>query len=784
MTGYRRNARRYSMRFYKYFLSYVFILVLVLSILGIVVYRNFILTMKDEVEKSNLFSVMQIRNIMDMRLKEMERIALNISFNNNLKYYKIRGDNYESLEAVRELKKYKSSNEFIYDIALYYNYDGNERIYTTNTSARLDIFFNYIYKYDNWSKADFLDIINSISLPTMYRISPVILNNSQRSELATYIYPLAVETVKPYTIVVFFIDKNVILDTLKNALGEYSGYVYIIDRQQNLIFEYSKGEIPPASSELLSRFRTILSRQGISEIDISGSNYSVANITSDYNGWSYIVARKTDQLMDKVNSSRRMFNYVITAVLILGLIIAFAFAVGQYRPWKKLMDNLTDIISSKGIKSSVEHYTDEFEYIIKTIKGVSNENINLAKQLKSKSTIIRNQFIINLLNGKLNGSKELQNMDDAFKIDFQYPYFLVMMFLIDDYGIFSIENRKDMQDLALFSIINVTEELSQEFGFGYGVELPDGRSVALLLNIKYEYKKERYISELAFKTKNFFAKYFGFTLTVGIGNIYDRMDLIHESYLEANRAVYYRLIKGYGNVIFYENIKERQKQMYKYPSDLEEELIMAIKSGKSDDIRTIVLNIKEYITNNSMTIEAVQCICFGIINSIMKVLNDINIDTSQCFKNEEEILFAQPFDTIDNLMDRIISFCSTICNYVKEQKESKNFELREKILAVVEENFMDSSLSLDSIASKFNMSPSYISRYFKDQTGYSLMQYVDMLRMNEVKRLLKDTDIPIKDIISQVGYVDKSSFYRKFKKKEGVTPAEYRSIVKGIQMNM
>lgn len=780
MTSYKKNVKRYSLRFYKYFLSYVFILVLVLSILGIVVYRNFILTMQDEVKKSNLFSVMQVRNVMDMRLKEMERIALNISFNNNLKYYNIRGNNYESLEAVRELKKYKSSNEFIYDIALYYNHDENDRIYTTTTSARLDMFFNYIYKYENWGKNDFLDIIDSLNMPTMYKISPIILNNSQKDELATYIYPLAVETVKPYTVVVFFIDKDVIVDILKNALGEHSGYVYIIDRQQNLLFDYANGEIPSASSDVLNTLKTILSRQNVNDIDINGSNYSVANITSDYNGWSYIVARKTNQLMDQVNSSRRMFNYVVISVLILGLITAFAFAVGQYRPWKKLMDNLMDIISSKGMKSSVEHYSDEFEYIIKTITGVSNENINLAKQLKSKSTIIRNQFIMSILNGKPNTQKELQNMEDAFKLDFQYPYFLVMMFLIDDYGSFDVDDRKDMQDLAIFSIINVTEELSQEFGQGYGVELPDGRGVALLLNIKYEYKKERYISELAFKTKDFFTKYFGFTLTVGIGNIYNRLDLIHESFLEANRAVYYRLIKGYGNVIFYENIKERQKQMYKYPVELEEELIMAIKSGKSDDIRTIVLNIKEYITNNSMTIEAVQCVCFGIINSIMKVLSDINIDTSQCFKNEEEILFAQPFETIDNLVDRIIGFCSTICHYVQEQKESRNFELREKILAVVEENFMDSSLSLDSIASKFNMSSSYISRYFKDQTGYSLMQYVDMLRMNEVKRLLKDTDIPLKDIISQVGYIDRSSFYRKFKKREGITPTEYRSIVKGM----
>jgi len=762
------------LRFYKYFLSYIFILVLVLSVLGVVVYRNFILTMQNEVEKSNLFSVSQIRNVMDMRLQEMERIAMNISFNNDLKYYKISDNSYESLEAVRELKKYKSSNEFIYDIALYYNYGDNSRIYTTITSASLDIFFNYIYKYENWDKSSFLNTISSLETATMYPISSVVLNNSQENELATYIYPLAVGTVKPYIAVVFFIEKDVLMDMLKNALGEYSGYVYIIDRQQNLIFHYTDDERALHSSAVLEAFKNTVSRQNVDNIDINGSNYSVASITSDYNGWSYIVARRTDQLMDQVNTSRRIFNYVVVSVLILGLITAFAFAIGQYRPWRKLIE----IIPSHGIKNIDQNYSDEFEYVIKMITGVSNENKDLSKQLRSKSALVKSQFIMKVLSGKINNPDELRSMQDIYGLKFEYPYFAVLVFLVDDYGQFDNENKKDMQELATFSIINVTEELSQEIGWGCGVELTDSRGIALLLNIKYEYIKERYISELAFKTKDFFTKYFGFTLTVGVGNIYDRIDLVHESFLEANRAVYYRLIKGYGNVIFYENIKERQKQMYKYPTRLEEELVVAIKGGRNDEVRRIVLDIKEYITDNSMSIEAVQCICFGIINAIMKVLDDINIDTSQCFRNEEEILFAQPFDTVDNLANRIISFCSTICNYIQEQKESKNFELRDKILSIVEKEYRDSSLSLDSIAFRFNMSASYISRYFKDQTGYSLTQYIDMLRMNEVKRLLKETDIPLKDIINQVGYIDKSSFYRKFKKREGVTPIEYRSIVR------
>ena len=59
-------------------------------------------------------------NVIELRLREMERTALNISLNDNLKYFRIK-DGLSDSEAVNELNKYKSSNEFVYDIALYYN---------------------------------------------------------------------------------------------------------------------------------------------------------------------------------------------------------------------------------------------------------------------------------------------------------------------------------------------------------------------------------------------------------------------------------------------------------------------------------------------------------------------------------------------------------------------------------------------------------------------------------------------------------------------------------------
>jgi AraC-like DNA-binding protein len=107
-------------------------------------------------------------------------------------------------------------------------------------------------------------------------------------------------------------------------------------------------------------------------------------------------------------------------------------------------------------------------------------------------------------------------------------------------------------------------------------------------------------------------------------------------------------------------------------------------------------------------------------------------------------------------------------------KESRNFDLRDSILSFIDTHYADSSLSLESIASHFSMSPSYITRFMKDQTGHSLIRYLGQIRLQRAKELLRTTSLPIMEITERVGYVDTMNFIRNFKKAEGVTPAQYR----------
>ncbi len=83
-------------------------------------------------------------------------------------------------------------------------------------------------------------------------------------------------------------------------------------------------------------------------------------------------------------------------------------------------------------------------------------------------------------------------------------------------------------------------------------------------------------------------------------------------------------------------------------------------------------------------------------------------------------------------------------------------------------------LSVEGIASAFYVSPSYLSRLFRRETGYSIVSYLTRVRLEKAKELLAGSDLTAWQIADRVGFSDQSYFSRVFKMHEGVSPAQYR----------
>jgi AraC-like DNA-binding protein len=102
--------------------------------------------------------------------------------------------------------------------------------------------------------------------------------------------------------------------------------------------------------------------------------------------------------------------------------------------------------------------------------------------------------------------------------------------------------------------------------------------------------------------------------------------------------------------------------------------------------------------------------------------------------------------------------------------------LHHKISSVV--RFINSHFAepirLEELASNFEISPAYLSRTFKEVTGFSLVAYVNLVRIQEAQRLLQDTDDKVISIAEQVGFGSLVQFGRAFRQIANITPLRYR----------
>jgi len=86
-------------------------------------------------------------------------------------------------------------------------------------------------------------------------------------------------------------------------------------------------------------------------------------------------------------------------------------------------------------------------------------------------------------------------------------------------------------------------------------------------------------------------------------------------------------------------------------------------------------------------------------------------------------------------------------------------------------------LSLSRVAETLAVSPNYLSRLFRRETGMTLTSYIQQARLNQAKRLLANDERSISEIAFQVGYQNYRDFYRNFVKYEKASPRQMRQML-------
>jgi AraC-like DNA-binding protein len=112
--------------------------------------------------------------------------------------------------------------------------------------------------------------------------------------------------------------------------------------------------------------------------------------------------------------------------------------------------------------------------------------------------------------------------------------------------------------------------------------------------------------------------------------------------------------------------------------------------------------------------------------------------------------------------------------HVTEWSRRKSGDFVDEIVDYLDKNYAE-PLTLEVIAEKFYMSQSAFSRFFKQETGISPLQYLLCRRIGEAQSCLMNTELSVGEVGRLVGYYDSSHFSATFRKHTGLTPSQYRN---------
>ena len=241
-----------------------------------------------------------------------------------------------------------------------------------------------------------------------------------------------------------------------------------------------------------------------------------------------------------------------------------------------------------------------------------------------------------------------------------------------------------------------------------------------------------------------------------------------------NRGKIHQQSKINESIQMYKNLELDKK--ISYPFEKERELLTKVKTGNKQEASAILNDLLGYVFfSEGNSIEIIKSRASELCSLLSRSAIEGGAGTDQILKiNNQFLKNLQTVKSIDALCYMLQEVLDIYMECMFSQLNTKNGDVVRKAMKYISENFA-SSLTLEDVADQVHLNPAYFSSIFKQACGSSFKEYLNMVRVEESKRLLANTDYSLINIAIATGFEDQSYFSKIFKKHTGLTPKQYRS---------
>lgn len=266
----------------------------------------------------------------------------------------------------------------------------------------------------------------------------------------------------------------------------------------------------------------------------------------------------------------------------------------------------------------------------------------------------------------------------------------------------------------------------------------------------------------------------GIMTFLAAGNGIHSYEELPESYQSMNHLLRYRIMTGWGRCVSAQSIARKGNTGINVDlAYLRKKILEKDQDGALQYLEEVFVGLVE----SGSDIDAVYQNALKVVLLLQDIKSEYKISDSKTVRSLTEIFdHIYQVEDIAGMRTVLVLEISAVIMALHTEDSHYTPVIRE-ILSYIQVNYKE-DLSLKILSYKYHMNASYLGQIFQKEVGCSFNQYLSNLKNEKAKDMILNTNMKINDIAKEVGYLDTSYFYRKFKQCYGVSPASLRGMKK------
>ncbi|MFD0868285.1 helix-turn-helix domain-containing protein [Paenibacillus residui] len=547
----------------------------------------------------------------------------------------------------------------------------------------------------------------------------------------------------------------------------YNRKILILDHRDSIVASQDQEDIGLELSAIANVQKQAESAYEFAQmISWGDDNYYLSQMHSSLHDWSFVTLTPAKELTGKSGNIVALTWIFVAALAILWVYISIAASKRLYFP----IQYLSSKFSSGGQSSS-----DGLKDLEISLLRLTRTNQELRQKLEEQLPYVEQNVLLQLLSGQI-GDKEFKRQAARYGLTALDPRFVLLVIQADIREMLEKYSNSD-SPLIMYAVRKMAEEICEQRGPCLSI-VPKHGQVVLVINVNRKEAETAHYKALGDTIRENIKQFLRITVTVSVSDPYQGYKHMAEAYSQALALLDYRLFVGKDSTIIRSEVPSADKRPYAILQEMVRSVVFDVSQADFTSAESKIEDIFRELSVSFRHTNAVMGLVSYLIGELHRLILEMGYSIEEVFETD----LYQELHQMTSLHNMKTWLTTSVIGAMKDKLAALNRDERQTTISQVVQYILENyqtDLSLQQVAEQFELSPSQLSKWFKEEKNVNFSTFLIEIRIEQAKEWLIHTDLPIKEIAERLRYTTVHNFTRIFKKMTGTPPGQFRNQYRG-----